>query len=166
VHSVSRSSDPTPFLLAVLGAILTVVVVSAFAVSRFQGPLETIGSGKALPRAIGALKAPAAIDGDTFEATVPLWPDLSIHTRIRISGIDTPELRARCSQERVLAEQARNALQFLLEGPVELTNIRRDKYGGRFIASVRLADGSDLAMVMISAGYARAYDGGKRRGWC
>ena len=51
------------------------------------------------------------IDGDTFEARVNLWPGLDITTRVRLRGIDAPEMKARCGEERVKAEAARDALR-------------------------------------------------------
>ena len=38
------------------------------------------------------------IDGDTFEARVHLPPDLDLTTRVRLRGIDAPELKAACPQ--------------------------------------------------------------------
>jgi endonuclease YncB( thermonuclease family) len=49
------------------------------------------------------------IDGDTFEARVNLWPGLDVTTRVRLRGIDAPELKARCGEERIKAEAARRA---------------------------------------------------------
>jgi endonuclease YncB( thermonuclease family) len=49
------------------------------------------------------------IDGDTFEAKVNLWPGLDITTRVRLRGIDAPEMKARCGEERVKAEATRFA---------------------------------------------------------
>jgi micrococcal nuclease len=165
----TSSSDPTPALLVGVLVLLIIISATSFALPNrhsVDASVTTGTAGRAVPQAITGLKGLVAIDGDTFEASVPLWPDLSIHTRIRISGIDTPELHARCPEERILAESARDALQFLLEGSVQLRDIRKDKYGGRFIASAQLTDGSDLAAVMIGAGFARPYDGGTRQSWC
>src|SRR5690348_9640474 len=50
------------------------------------------------------------IDGDTFEARINLWPGLEVTTRVRLRGIDAPELRAHCDDERIKAEAARDAL--------------------------------------------------------
>src|SRR3954465_9784076 len=36
------------------------------------------------------------IDGDTFEARVHLEPGLDLNTRVRLRGIDAPELKASC----------------------------------------------------------------------
>ena len=46
------------------------------------------------------------IDGDTFEARVHLPPDLDLTTRVRLRGIDAPELKAACPQELQMAEAA------------------------------------------------------------
>ncbi len=54
------------------------------------------------------------LDGDTFEARVHLWPGLDMVTRVRLRGIDAPELKARCMEERVKAEAAHAALRALL----------------------------------------------------
>ena len=43
------------------------------------------------------------LDGDTFEARVRIWPGMDVTTRVRLRGIDAPELHARCDDERVKA---------------------------------------------------------------
>jgi len=47
---------------------------------------------------------------------------------------------------------------------LELRNIERGKYF-RVLADV-YTDGKSLAEGLIESGHARAYDGGKRLGWC
>ncbi len=72
------------------------------------------------------------LDGDTFEARVHLWPGLDITTRVRLRGIDAPELKARCGEERTKAEAARDALRAILDqGEVGIARVTLDKYGGR-----------------------------------
>lgn len=46
------------------------------------------------------------IDGDTFEAQVHMSPGLDLTTRVRLRGIDAPELKAACPQELQMAESA------------------------------------------------------------
>jgi endonuclease YncB( thermonuclease family) len=66
------------------------------------------------------------IDGDTFEARVRVWPGLDITTKIRLRGIDAPELKAHCPGERAMAEAARDALRDMLaEGTVGISAIAR-----------------------------------------
>src|SRR5437763_6228517 len=54
------------------------------------------------------------VDGDTFEARVALSSGTTITTRVRLRGIDTPELHARCADELRRAEAAADALDALL----------------------------------------------------
>ena len=61
------------------------------------------------------------IDGDTFEARVHLWQGLDITTRVRLRGVDAPELKAQCLDESRMAQAARTALvQLLAEGGVTI----------------------------------------------
>ncbi len=107
------------------------------------------------------------LDGDTFEARVRIWPGMEITTRVRLRGIDAPEMNARCEIERAKAETARNALADLLrEGAVGVSRIGQDKYGGRVDADVSTARTGDVARAMLERGYVRRYAGGRREGWC
>jgi endonuclease YncB( thermonuclease family) len=75
------------------------------------------------------------IDGDTFEARVHVWPGLDITTKVRLRGVDAPELKARCPAARAMAEAARDALRDMLaEGAVGIAAVTPDKYGGRAVA--------------------------------
>lgn len=107
------------------------------------------------------------IDGDTFEARVRIWPGMDVTTRVRLRGIDTPELRARCEGERERAFTARDALaRILAQGDVGVSEVGQDKYGGRVNASVSTARTDDVSEAMIAGGFARRYSGGRRHGWC
>ena len=107
------------------------------------------------------------IDGDTFEARVRIWPGMDVTTRVRLRGIDAPELRARCEAERAQALAARDALARLLaQGDVGVAKVGQDKYGGRVDASVSTAATQDVSDAMLAGGFARAYHGGRRRSWC
>ncbi len=106
-------------------------------------------------------------DGDTFEARVRIWPGMEITTRVRLRGIDAPEMRARCESERNQAEAARNALASMLkEGAVGISRIGQDKYGGRVDADVSTAATPDVASALAARGLVRRYSGGRREGWC
>ncbi|HEX4303351.1 MAG TPA: thermonuclease family protein [Rhizomicrobium sp.] len=106
------------------------------------------------------------IDGDTFEASAAIWLGQQISVRVRIQGVDAPELRARCDSERSRAEAARDWLSKRIEGgDVKLSAMRYDKYGGRIDAAVTDMRG-DIGESLVRAGMARLYDGGHRDGWC
>jgi endonuclease YncB( thermonuclease family) len=104
------------------------------------------------------------IDGDTFKIG---------QRKVRIIGIDAPEVYARCPAEARLAEQATATLQALLnQGPFEMAGRlgdMTDRYG-RDLRMVRRprADGSvqSIAEDMRESGLARRYLGGLRGGWC
>lgn len=107
------------------------------------------------------------IDGDTFEARVHLWPGLDMTTRVRLRGIDAPELKAACPQELQMAEAASAALRDLLgQGEVTIYNIGPDKYNGRVVADVATKKTDNVSAALLAAGHARSYSGGRRSGWC
>ena len=103
------------------------------------------------------------IDGDTFKLG---------KRKIRIIGIDAPEVAARCPEEAALAKAATNELQRLLnQGPFVMTGRRfndRDRYGRDLRAITRtLPDGGtqSIADDMREKGLARRYLGYKES-WC
>jgi endonuclease YncB( thermonuclease family) len=105
------------------------------------------------------------LDGDTFEARVHLWPGLDITTRVRLRGVDAPEMKARCADERATAEAARDALRAMLEqGEVAITRVTLDKYG--VVADASSRGTPDIAAALIKGGLARRYDGGRHAAWC
>jgi endonuclease YncB( thermonuclease family) len=107
------------------------------------------------------------IDGDTFEARVHLWPGLEMTTRVRLRGIDAPELKASCPQELHMAEAAGSALRELLdEGEVTIYNIGPDKYNGRVVADAATRRTENVSTALLAGGFARRYGGGRRGGWC
>ncbi|MBI3702909.1 MAG: thermonuclease family protein [Rhizobiales bacterium] len=111
------------------------------------------------------------LDGDTFEARVRIWPGMDVTTRVRLRGIDAPEMRARCEDERVQALAAREALTRILgEGAVGISRIGQDKYGGRVDADVSTARTPDVSAALLergqALGIARRYSGGRRASWC
>ncbi|HMM92766.1 thermonuclease family protein [Bradyrhizobium sp.] len=107
------------------------------------------------------------IDGDTFEARVHLGNGLDLNTRVRLRGIDAPELKASCARELHMAEAATDALRALLdEGGVAIFNIGPDKYSGRVVADVATRRTGNVSTAMLTAGHARSYGGGHRNGWC
>ena len=107
------------------------------------------------------------LDGDTFEAPIHVWPGLAVTTRVRLRGIDAPELHARCPQERTKAEEARSALAAILaDGRIRVLHIGPDKYNGRVVADAATARTPDVSAALLRSGMARPYDGGRRGSWC
>ncbi|MFD1747200.1 thermonuclease family protein [Rhizobium helianthi] len=105
------------------------------------------------------------IDGDTLLVSARPWPQQSIEVYVRLRGIDTPELKSKCDRGQEAAAEAKRLLEQLTmaSGTVKLTHIDADKYFGRIVADVSLADGRDPAKLMIGAGLATAYSGHGRK---
>jgi len=103
------------------------------------------------------------VDGDTFKIG---------RRKVRIIGIDAPEVKARCPAEARLAEAATARLQSLLnQGPFVMTgriDDMQDRYGRDLrIVERRRPDGSiqSIADEMRASGLAHRYLGFKT-GWC
>jgi endonuclease YncB( thermonuclease family) len=97
-----------------------------------------------------------------------IWrPGLELTTRVRLRGIDAPELKASCAQELRMAEAAGDALRGLLdEGEVAIYHIGPDKYNGRVVADVATRRTPNVSDALFAGGHVRKYDGGHRIGWC
>jgi len=128
---------------------------------------ETVWRRAGDPTVRHPVDALRTIDGDTFEAVVHLWPQLDLTTRIRLRGVDAPELKAQCAQELRLAQAASEALRTLLgEGGITIYNIGPDKYPGRVVADVATQRTPNVSVALLAGGHVRAYGGGHRDGWC
>jgi micrococcal nuclease len=107
------------------------------------------------------------IDGDTYELIINVWPEVEIHTNLRLLGVDTPELSSKQPCEVALALDAKAYVTDLFghAGTIYVVAAGTDKYGGRFLGGLQL-DGRDLASQLILAGKAHPYNGGKKQRWC
>ena len=107
-------------------------------------------------------------DGDTFRANIPDYPPIiGQHMSIRINGVDTPEMRGKCEQEKMLARKAKQYTVTALRNAktIELRNLQRGKYF-RIVADV-YADGVNVGDQLIKEGLAVVYDGGRKaKDWC
>ncbi|HAT50611.1 MAG: thermonuclease family protein [Nitrospirae bacterium] len=107
-------------------------------------------------------------DGDTLRFDIP-----GVHLLfggnipVRVRGVDTPEIRAKCPVEKRMALEARERVRQLLANAKRITlrETGRDKYF-RIVARVE-ADGVDVGEMLIGAGLAVPYDGDRKTGgWC
>jgi len=107
-------------------------------------------------------------DGDTITFNLPnLHPIIGKKIRVRLNGIDTPEIKGKCDKEKYDAEQAQGIVEEFLKDAerIDLKNMGRGKYF-RIVADV-YADGENLAEALIDSGMAVKYDGGKKNArWC
>lgn len=99
-------------------------------------------------------------DGDTMTVDVELWPGLTWRGKVRVRGVDTPEIQTKSEAEKRRALRARDFVRERIGKTVYLENVKLGNFGGRVVATVRLQDGSNLAKVLIREGHGKAY---KRR---
>lgn len=102
----------------------------------------------------GKASVASCLDGDTMQ--------LTDRRRVRLAGIDTPELRPNKGKGRpqYYAREARDLLVRLARGQqISLFAVdkeHKDRYG-RVVADVRLADGRSLNGLMVREGAAYVY---------
>jgi micrococcal nuclease len=157
--------ETRPFLLLI--ALLTVFIIAAtpgayelpaFLQSKpeqISGNFTRCGMGRGYY---------CVIDGDTFRIG---------ERSVRVVGIDTAEVDARCPAEAEQAERSTSALQsWLNRGPFQMTarvDQPGDQYGRELRILKRVAPDKNidrLADWMQTNGGARDYLGGWRGGWC
>lgn len=107
-------------------------------------------------------KVTSIIDGDTVKLKCPNEKEKSG----RILGYDTPELSADCYGEWVSAKRETWRLRLFLwrSKMVETKITGKDRYG-RALVHI-FVNGKDVSQLMIKAGVARSYSGGRRPSWC
>ena len=107
-------------------------------------------------------------DGDTVTALVQLGFNVTIELKLRLYGIDTPEVRGKNKKEGIKVRDY--VRELILNKDVVITTFK-DKKGkyGRYLAEVwldRIEDdalsGILLNRLLIDNGMAKEYFGGKR----
>lgn len=104
-------------------------------------------------KVVAGLVAVAGVtDGDTIKVRLNGTTE-----RVRVIGIDTPELRS----QDCYAQQAASKMQSLVQSKrvqlvADSTQDDRDRYG-RLLRHVRLEDGRSVAELLIAGGYGREY---------
>ncbi|HXG85967.1 MAG TPA: thermonuclease family protein [Pyrinomonadaceae bacterium] len=106
------------------------------------------------------------IDGDTVDLlivkSVGFGVDAVIKTRMRLNGIDTPELRGGTDETKAAARQAKARLAELLTGRVfTVVSHKTSKYG-LWLADIYTNDGVDVNKILLDEGLAVPYFGGTK----
>lgn len=111
------------------------------------------------------------IDGDTLDILIPRdTPGWNFH-RVRLAGLNTPELSSRCpdlssrGKERVLARQAKSFVENLISGTVTLERIGKDSFNRPLVEA--WDNGESLNAALLDNGIALPYVKGTRgQQWC
>jgi|TARA_Y100000592_G_C5257969_1_gene215914 micrococcal nuclease len=106
------------------------------------------------------------IDGDTVDAHIDLGFDITIHKRIRLAGIDTPESRTRDLEEKAKGLAAKARLEELLEEKNFVLESKEVGKYGRVLGTLHTYPEGNLPVnvneTLVKEGYAVEYNGGKK----
>ncbi len=91
---------PAMIRAALLALVLTVAPAVALAGEIIPGPVTA--------------DVVSVYDGDTLTMDAHPWPQITVRTSVRVSGIDTPEIRGKCDSEKALAREARTEIELVL----------------------------------------------------
>lgn len=122
--------------------------------------------GKIIPA-----KVTDVYDGDTITVIYLINKKTPFRIRIRIEGLDTPEIRGSSPVEKQAAEAIKYHVQdMLLNKIVPIKVSKWDKYGGRVIGTVYLSNHTEenpktLTTYLLDNGYAKEYSGKAKEDW-
>lgn len=112
-------------------------------------------------------KVLSVYDGDTLTVDMHEIPRGFNKQKLRLAGVDTPEIRGKCEYEKLLAREARDFIrsQVAKAKDIKFKVIDQGVYG-RYIVHLYI-DNVNINEKLIEYGYARRYDGKTaRKGWC
>ena len=113
-------------------------------------------------------KLDRVIDGDTIDVNIDLGFDITVHKRVRLAGIDTPESRTRDLEEKKRGLAAKYRLTEILDqGSLVVESKEVGKYGRVLGVLTIYPDNLDLPInvneTLVREGHAVEYNGGKKR---
>lgn len=104
------------------------------------------------------------IDGDTFHITFLLHSN-PITMKLRLQGVDTPEIHGKTELEKEAALKIKKDLDKRIRGKFVVCQLKKwDKYGGRIVGTLTYKK-IDLSNYLITKKYAKKYEGAKKEDW-
>lgn len=102
-------------------------------------------------------------DGDTVTVIILIngSSKAPFKIKVRLAGIDTPEIKTRNKLEKEAGIRVKNYVKKLLDNQiVDLTIDNWDKFGGRIVGNIMLpVSGMTLSDHLIDKGWAKPYNG-------
>lgn len=100
-------------------------------------------------------------DGDS--CTIAMWVGFQRYSfKLRLFGIDTPELRTKNTAEKEAGYKAKDYLCGLILGKkVNIVFAEKEEKFGRLLGTIYLK-GKNINQMMVTAGHAKEYFGGKK----
>ena len=103
-------------------------------------------------------KVHRVLDGDTVDVVIDLGFEMSSRQRLRLYGIDTPEVRTRDLKEKARGKAAKSRLLQLINDckrEVIVQTLKRGKYG-RFLAKILNPDTREnFNQTLLKEGHAK-----------
>lgn len=100
-------------------------------------------------------KITSVYDGDTVTATIDLGFNISFEVKLRLYGINTPELKGISHVEGKIARDILSEMVLNKEVIIKTEKDRTEKYG-RYLATIML-DGENVNEKMVKLGMAKPY---------
>ena len=97
------------------------------------------------------------IDGDTLDVMIDQGFRNYREERLRVLGIDTPELSRGNDESKALGLRAKNRVEELCGDAEVIIRTEKGDSFGRWLATITLHDGRDLGTLLIREGLARPY---------
>ena len=97
------------------------------------------------------------VDGDTIDVNIDLGFDMWLHERIRLYGVNTPEIRGKQKAEGLIsAARVRELLPENSKAVIQTFYDKRGKFG-RVVADFVFEDGQTLSQILLDEGLAVPY---------
>ncbi len=133
------------------------------------GLLASCGAmiGPAYPADLHSVRYVSCYDGDTCRVIVPYLPEPFTTLTVRLTGIDTAEINAKCPQEQALATQAKLATNGWMQNAktIDLLDVKQGLYG-RVQAKVLLNDRVTVQSLLLKSKLAVTSEGKRTQDWC
>lgn len=97
-------------------------------------------------------------DGDTVTASVELGFFVNVELKLRLFGINTPELRGSEKESGLLSKKRLEELILNKEVVIKTQKDKQEKYG-RWLAEIFISDNKNTSVnqMLINEGYAKKY---------
>lgn len=114
----------------------------------------------------GVIGEPRVLDGDTIDCTIDLGFSIRFAARVRLAGIDAPEVHTADAREKAMGLRARDRLAELLSRGwlrVQTELDRSEKYG-RVLGTIWVGDDTvSVNEQLVAERRVWRYDGGTKR---
>ena len=148
---------------------LLTLLISCSSIQRSPTSINQESGCKHTPTSFHCVKVVEVYDGDTIFIDLPdQHPLFGKRMGVRISGIDTPEIKTKDLCEKARAVEAKQLVEELINDAnrIDIIEVERDKYF-RILGSV-LVDGKAISEVLLDKKLAYPYFGEAKevRNWC